>query len=176
MEHLKYPIGKFDPEKVILDSEIPHLVHQLKELPQQLKKVTKNLSSEQLETPYRPGGWKVKQLVHHLADSHLNAYIRFNLALTEDSPTIKPYKENLWAEMTYKNKQSIEDSLLLLELIHRNWVHLLEAMKTDEFERTYIHPEYGRVYSLRQALGNYAWHGEHHLAHITKLIERNFDN
>ncbi|MCC6372783.1 MAG: putative metal-dependent hydrolase [Bacteroidia bacterium] len=174
MEHLKYPIGKFNPEIEIKDEHIQELITEIKNFPYQLKEVVLTLNSQQLETPYRPDGWQVRQVVHHLADSHMNAYIRFNLSLTEENPTIKPYKENLWADLSYKQLQNITDSLVLLEIIHRNWVLLLQSMTSADFNRTYTHPEYKRVYSLRSALGSYAWHGKHHLAQITALIERDF--
>lgn len=176
MEHLKYPIGKFNYETEILDSEINSLISEIENLPTDLKKVVDTLNEEQLNIPYRPGGWTVKQVIHHLVDSHMNAYIRFNLVLTEESPTIKPYKENLWAELPYKNSQSINNSLQLIALIHTNWVLLLRSVTINDFnKKSYIHPEYNRVYTLKKALGTYAWHGKHHLAHITSLIKRNFD-
>lgn len=176
MDTLKYPIGRFDFEKPIANSEIKKLVQDIEMLPADLKLTVSGFNDSQFDTAYRPGGWTVRQVIHHLADSHLNAYIRFNLALTEEAPTIKPYKENLWAELAYKKQQSLPDSLMLLELIHKNWVLLLNNMSSSDFNRTYIHPEYGRVYTLLQALGSYAWHGKHHLAHISGLIDRDFDN
>lgn len=175
MEELKYPIGKFDLDKPISDEAIQPLISEIAALPGLLKDCVSNLTFEQLETPYRPGGWTVKQVVHHLVDSHMNAYIRFQLSLTETEPTIKPYKEDLWAKLPFKAALSVASSLQLLELLHANLVILLQSMSAEDFNRSYIHPEYNRNYTLKQALGNYAWHGQHHLAHITKLIDRNFD-
>ncbi len=175
MENLKYPIGPFDHENEIQDSEIEKLISQIEVIPSELRKIVASLSLEQLNTPYRPGGWQVGQVIHHLVDSHMNAYFRFNLALTENSPIIKPYKENLWAELPYKKYQNVPDSLNLLEGIHSLLALLMRSMKRQDFDKTFFHPENKRVYSLRKALALYAWHGKHHLAHINKLIERNFD-
>lgn len=175
MLHLQYPIGKFDFEKEVTDTDIAALISNIESLPQRLSQVVRQLTAGQLEIPYRPGGWKVKQVVHHLADSHMNAYIRLNLALTENSPNIKPYAENKWAELSYKENMPAETSLQMLALLHRNMVTLFRSLESKQFDLTYIHPEYNRIYSLRKALALYAWHGEHHLAHITGLIQRNFD-
>ena len=128
-------------------------------------------SKEQLDTPYRPGGWTVRQVVHHLPDSHMNAYVRFRLALTENEPTIKPYEQQLWAELPDAKTADIEMSLKLFEGLHQRWVLLLRSMKPEDFHRKYIHPESG-VNVLDNVLQLYAWHGKHHVAHITSLRKR----
>lgn len=174
MQHLQYPIGKFDYEKIISDNEIPALIGEMESLPSRLKKIIFGFTPQQLEIPYRPGGWNSKQVVHHLADSHMNAYIRFNLSLTEDAPVIRPYIEHRWAELPYKENVPLSLSLDLLVLLHRNLVTLLRSLTPEDYERTYIHPEYNRVYKLRQVIALYAWHGNHHLAHITNLKDRGF--
>jgi hypothetical protein len=130
------------------------------------------LSAEQLDSAYRPGGWTVRQVVHHLPDSHLNGYTRFKLSLTEARPVIKPYEEARWAELPDVRAVPVEVSLDLLDALHRRWVPLLAGIRPDEWARGYHHPEYKRDFSLEEALGLYAWHGEHHVAHITTLRRR----
>jgi uncharacterized damage-inducible protein DinB len=139
--------------------------------PARLRDAVRGLTAEQIETPYRPGGWTVRQVIHHVPDSHLNAYCRFKLALTENEPTIKPYDEAQWALLPDVKAVPIETSLALLEAVHERWVAILRAMKPSDFERTLIHPEAGRQ-SLDQVLALYAWHGPHHTAHVTALRER----
>ncbi|HET6566733.1 MAG TPA: putative metal-dependent hydrolase, partial [Rhodothermales bacterium] len=141
--------------------------------PRSLRKAVQGLSEEQLRTPYRPGGWTVRQVVHHLPDSHLNAYARYKLALTEDTPTIKPYDEAAWAELADTDVVPMETSLVLLETLHERWVALLKRMQVEDFQRQYRHPEHGSLFTLERVLGLYAWHGRHHVAHITGLRERN---
>jgi uncharacterized damage-inducible protein DinB len=175
MEHLQYPLGRFNFDKDVATSDIGRLIHEIRILPEKLAATIAPLTPEEFNTPYRPGGWKVKQVVHHLVDSHMNALIRFQLALTEDTPTIRPYHEHLWAELPFQQTLSTASSQALLSAIHGRFVALLESMNNSDFERTYIHPEYKRVYSLKKATALYAWHGQHHLAQITGLIERNFD-
>lgn len=170
-ETLRYPVGRFtydDSSAVTREAAIETLA----ELPQRLATAVRGLNDDKLETPYRPGGWTVRQLVHHIADSHMNAYIRFKLALTEDSPTIKPYDEARWAELRDTNELPAALSLQLLELLHRRWVVVLRSMSDADYERGYIHPEQGRLVPLREALALYAWHSRHHVAHITRLRER----
>jgi len=133
--------------------------------------VVKNLNDKQLDTPYREGGWTVRQVVHHIGDSHLNSYVRLKLALTEEQPTIKPYEQQLWAELADYKLFPVQDSLKFIELLHRRWVILLKSMDNDQLERTFLHPESG-VIVLKKNIGVYAWHGRHHLAQIKALIER----
>ncbi len=140
-------------------------------MPAKLRNIIQTMSDEQLNMPYRPGGWKVRQLVHHLGDSHLNGYVRFKLALTEEKPTIKPYDEAKWAALTEYIHLDINDSLNFLENLHKRWVILLKSMNVEEFGRELNHPESG-ILTLKTYLGAYAWHGNHHLAHITSLMER----
>jgi uncharacterized damage-inducible protein DinB len=140
-------------------------------LPQRFRKAVSGLSDSQLSTPYREGGWNVRQLIHHVPDSHLNAYIRCKLALTEDSPTIKPYDQEAWANLADSALTPAEVSLSLLEAVHTRWVTLLRALTPDDFQRKFNHPETG-VQSVDSTLAFYAWHGNHHLGHITALRER----
>jgi uncharacterized damage-inducible protein DinB len=144
----------------------------IKFLPIQLESAILNLDEQKLHTPYREGGWTVHQLVHHIPDSHVNAYTRFKLALTEDEPTIKPYDEAAWAELADSAACEPEVSLDLLEALHRRWVALLRSLGDDDYARTLRHPEHGRTFTLDQMLAMYGWHSEHHLAHIARLIER----
>ena len=162
----RYPIGAA-PES-IKHTDIPRHIASLAALPENLRSAVYGLSDEQLDTPYREGGWTVRQLVHHIADSHMNAYIRTRLALTEDFPTIKPYDEKLWAELADSKVLPAEVSLELLESLHRRWVTLLESMSEKDWQRGYQHPERGRT-SLLQMLALYEWHSRHHVAHITEL-------
>ncbi len=171
MDDLAYPIGKFSFPASTSAAERREWTHEISQAPQQLRAAVDGLSEEQIDTPYRPGGWTVRQVVHHVPESHMNSYIRFKLALTEDTPTIKPYDEALWAKLPDMSVAPIQTSLTLLEALHSRWVRLLEAMSDAEFNRAFRHPEIGLV-RLDQNLALYAWHGKHHVAHITRLRER----
>lgn len=164
----RYPIGKYQlqPFSVELKKE---LIDDIKYLPETIEAAVSNLDEYQLNTPYREGGWTLKQVVHHVADSHMNAYIRFKLGLTEENPTIKPYDENAWSKLIDVEQVPINVSLTLLHALHNRWYILLKNMKDEDFERTVVHPEHGRQMSLWMLLGLYAWHGKHHMAHITTL-------
>ena len=169
---LRYPVGRFDWDSPISEADRPQLVALIAETPGNLRKAVAGLSRDQLETPYRPGGWTVKQVAHHVPDSHMNAYCRFKLGLTEDEPTIKPYNEASWAELADTRRVPIEVSLDLLDALHLRWVALLRSMDPSDFRRAVRHPEYDRIMTLDQLLGLYAWHGRHHVAHITALRKR----
>lgn len=169
---LRYPVGRFTPELDITAERRKEMIDEIESLPAKLRAAVSNLSGPQLDTPYRPEGWTVRQVVHHLADSHMNAYVRFKLALTEETPTIKPYDEAAWAELADARETPPEVSLTLLEALHHRWVDLLRSMDEASFARSFRHPEQGRTPQLEQVLGLYAWHGRHHLAHITRLAER----
>jgi uncharacterized damage-inducible protein DinB len=169
---LRFPVGKFDWNASVNEADYPSLIAAIAETPGALRSAVAGLSRDQLETSYRPGGWTVKQVVHHLPDSHLNAYTRFKLALTEDEPTIKPYDEAAWAELPDSQKVPIDVSLNLLEALHLRWVALLRSMDVASFRRRLRHPEHDRELTLGQMLGLYAWHGRHHVAHITALRKR----
>ena len=170
-EDLSYPIGKYDKDSDITSEQREQFIKEIAELPNVLREAVQNLSDNQIDTPYRPEGWTVRQVVHHVGDSHLNSFIRFKLALTEENPTIRPYAEDLWAE-TAEYKLPVEVSLTLIDSIHRRWVKLLESMSDEDFARTINHPETG-AWTLENLLGMYAWHGKHHTAHINNLKNRN---
>jgi len=167
MPDLQFPIGRF----ILPDSSTaPERIAWIKEIaraPRDLRAAVSSLSEEQLDTPYRPGGWTVRQVAHHVPESHMNAFVRFKLALTEDQPTIKPYDEARWAKLA-DNDLPVNVSLDLLEALHVRWVHLLESLSDADFQRRFIHPESG-PWRLDQYLSQYAWHGRHHVAHITAL-------
>jgi len=169
---LRYPVGKFSWDPRVSEADYPKLIAQIADTPAAMRSAVAGLSADQLETRYRPGGWTVKQVVHHVPDSHLNAYTRFKLAMTEDKPTIKPYDEAAWAELPDSKQVPIDVSLALLESLHVRWVTLLRSMDMADFGRQLRHPEHDRVLTLGQMLGLYAWHGRHHVAHITALRKR----
>ena len=171
MTDLRYPIGKAQLAAQLGDGERREMIDQIEGAPARLRAAVAGLTAEQLDTPYRPGGWTVRQVVHHVPDSHLNAYLRFKLALTEPEPAIKTYDEALWAELPDTRAVPVEVSLVLLENLHRRWVALLRALAAADFERTLRHPDHG-VINLNQLLGIYSWHGRHHVAHVTALRER----
>lgn len=168
---LSYPIGKFHWNGANTDADRKRYIDEIAHSPGNLRAAVYGLNDTQLDTPYRPGGWTVRQVAHHVPDSHLNAYVRFKLGLTEDIPTIKPYDEKLWAELR-DSREPIENSLVLLESLHKRWLTVLLAMNPEDFARSIQHPELGTV-SLDRYLALYAWHGKHHAAHITGLRERN---
>jgi uncharacterized damage-inducible protein DinB len=169
-EDLRFPIGKFDPD-IEIDAEMRgRFIRTIEEFPLHLYDTVKNLWDEQLDTPYRPGGWTVRQVVHHLADSHLNSLCRFKLALTEDHPTIRPYLEDRWAELP-DSRMPVGVSLRIIEGIHARWAELLKSMTDEDFRRKLFHPESGE-WTLEKMLALYDWHSRHHLAHITTLAER----
>lgn len=168
---LSYPIGKFDFKATVPAESRPQLIEQIAAAPARFRDAVRHLDDRQLNTPYRPDGWTVRQVIHHVPDSHMNAYIRFRLALTEDSPTIKPYNQAKWAELEDAKTMPVEVSLGLLDGLHRRWVDLLRSLSNADFDRTFRHPELGLV-RLDTNLALYAWHGRHHLAHITGLRER----
>jgi uncharacterized damage-inducible protein DinB len=169
---LRYPIGPYTLEGEITADRRNAWIAELADAPAALRAAVKGLTEEQLDTPYRPGGWTVRQVAHHVPDSHLNAYIRFKLALTEDSPTIKPYEESRWAELPDTAGTQVGVSLMLLEALHRRWVVLLRAMDEAQWSRAFFHPEQARLLRLDGILAMYAWHGKHHVAHITALRDR----
>ena len=167
---LRYPIGKFQSSTPTEENRKKFLA-QIEETPKKLREAVSGLSREQLHTPYRDGGWTVQQVVHHVADSHMNAYTRFKLALTEDEPTIKPYNETRWAELSDSQTTPVETSLALVDALHERWGNLLRGMSAADFQRRLNHPERGPM-SLDDTLALYAWHGRHHVAHITGLRGR----
>lgn len=168
---LRYPIGRFNKGIKVTESLIQEFINDIESLPGLLESEVINLNKAQLNTPYREEGWTIRQVVHHLPDSHLQAYVRFKLALTEENPAIKTYKENLWAELKDTIETPIEISLQLLDSLHKRWTVLLKSLSPEQFDKTFYHPEWETI-SLRTTLALYAWHGKHHLAHITKLKER----
>ena len=171
VQQLRYPIGKYErPARLPLDDHArAALIQDLERAPANLRAAIKGLTDAQLETPYRPGGWTIRQVVHHVPDSHMNGYTRMRLALTEENPTIKPYKEALWAELPDVRAVPVDVSLTLLEALHIRWVAFLRGLAPADFQRTFLHPELGNL-PIDVALGIYAWHGKHHTAHITNAI------
>ncbi len=171
MDDLKYPIGKSNVSEPIAKEQIKAWVSILKDFPSELEKLTASLSQVQLDTPYRKDGWTIRQVVHHLVDSHYNSYIRFKWTLTEDEPVIKAYYEDRWAELD-DYKAPIELSLAALESLHAKWVYLLENLSDEDLTRSFIHPEGNTKVSLKKNIGIYAWHSLHHYAHIENLLKR----
>lgn len=171
MSDIRYPVGTFAPKPSLTVADRSTLIDQIAEAPQKLREAVKGLTDQQLDVPYREGGWTSRQVVHHVPDSHMNAYIRFKLAMTEDNPTIKPYNEKLWSELVDARLSPVEPSLVLLESVHSRWTIFLRSMKPEDFARPLNHPENGPM-SLDRMLQLYAWHGRHHVAHITTLRER----
>lgn len=168
---LRFPVGRFAPDPDVTPGKRTAWIRQIAETPAALRAAVNGLSEAQLDTPYRPDGWTAKQVVHHVPDSHMNAYVRFKLALTEDNPTIKPYAEDRWAELYDTQATPVETSLALLESLHKRWVTLIESMKAEDFARPLMHPERGQI-TLDWMLQLYAWHGRHHVAHVTELRRR----
>ena len=171
MTDLRYPIGKFTYGGHLSEDQKRAFLDDIAQTPEHLGVAVEGLSETQLDTPYRPGGWTVRQVVHHVPDSHLNSYVRFKLALTEDEPTIKPYAEDRWAQLADTRVTPVEVSLTLLESLHDRWVRLLRSLTPEEWKRTFRHPDLGPM-NLEKTLALYAWHGRHHVAHITALREK----
>ena len=171
MEALSYPIGKFSFPGSASSHQREQWISEIAEAPAKMRAAVAGLTPERFDTPYRPGGWSVRQVVHHVPDSHMNAYVRFKLALTEDEPTIKPYEEAAWAELADSASTPVDVSLTLLETLHDRWVRLLRSMTEADFARKFRHPQLG-VVPLDKNLALYAWHGKHHVAHITSLRQR----
>lgn len=166
IEKLQFPIGRYIFPSDFNSDKLKNAISDIADLPSRLKLELNKLKDEDLETPYRPDGWTVRQVVHHLADSHMNSIIRFKLALTEDKPVIKPYIESKWAEMVDEKNHPISSSLSILDGVHERLSFLLSSLTEHDLDRTFIHPEYQKEYSLRENIFLYSWHGNHHLAHI----------
>ena len=168
---LRYPIGQFDLTAPIIPEQRTTYISQIEEAPAKMRAAVAGLSNEQLATPYRPGGWTVRQVVHHVPDSHVNSYMRFKLAATEDQPLIRTYHEERWAELDDAKNAPLDVSLDFLETLHRRWVMFLKSLSEDDLKKSFQHPDWGLV-TLDKAIVWYAWHGRHHVAHITALRER----
>jgi uncharacterized damage-inducible protein DinB len=171
MSDPRYPIGRFSYAGPPTAAEGQQSLAAIEETPARLRAALRGLSDQQLDTPYRDGGWTLRQLAHHVPDSHMNAYIRCKLALTEYEPTIKPYMEDLWAELPDAKQAPIEMSLALLDSLHQRWMLMLRKLTEADFTRTFLHPELGAM-SLEKNVALYAWHGRHHVAHVTSLREK----
>jgi len=167
----RYPIGKFSFQGALSETLKKQFLDAIEQTPARLRAAVEGLSDTQLDTPYRDGGWTVRQVVHHVPDSHMNSYVRFKLALTEDDPTIRPYLEDRWAELPEARTAPIELSLALLDSLHRRWNLVLRGIPPEQWKRTFRHPELGPM-TLEKSLALYAWHGRHHVAHVTALRER----
>jgi hypothetical protein len=172
MEDPRYPVGRFEFDGRTSPQLREQWIAEIAAAPGALRAAVSGLMPNQLDTPYREKGWTVRQVVHHVPDSHLNAYIRIKLALTEDEPTIKPYEQDRWAELPDVRATPVETSLVLLESLHRRWVLLLRALEPRDYARRFRHPEQGRSVGLDEVLAMYAWHGRHHVAQITSLRRR----
>jgi uncharacterized damage-inducible protein DinB len=173
LDQFRYPVGKFAFNANANEKEIQQWISEIENLPAQLRNAVKGLKDEQLNTAYRPDGWTLRQVVHHVADSHMHAYTRIKLAVTENKPTIKPYEEKLWAEMEDSKKLAPEISLSLLDALHTRWVYTLKKLSAEDLNKTVFHPESKREMSVKFLIALYSWHGRHHCAHITSLRERN---
>ena len=169
LEHKKYPLGKFSPPEKISDQDLDRHIKIIKDFPGKLKNLVEFWDDDQLDTQYRTGGWKVRQLINHISDSHMNRCIRYKLALTEDNPTIKAYDETKWAELQDSFSMEIKPALQILKGLHKRWVFELKCMTNKEYESTFFHPEENRKITLKESVAFYSWHCEHHLAHIENL-------
>jgi uncharacterized damage-inducible protein DinB len=169
-EPLRYPVGKFQPKESYTAEEISTFITAIEAAPEKISEAFKKLSAKQLDTPYREGGWTARQVLHHLADSHMHAYIRFKWTLTENSPTIKAYNEKLWAE-TGETTQDPALSVNLLKALHTKWITLLRGLKPSDYEKYFVHPETGKQVRLDRLTATYAWHGEHHLGHLKIILD-----
>lgn len=167
-----YPIGKLVPPLLFTEEVRKDLTKRIEVLPERLEKLSRQLSDRSLNHSYRESGWNARQIIHHLADSHMNAYLRFKLALTEENPVIKPYNQDAFALFNDAQNADISTSMILLEKLHIKWVDTIYRMKTEAFDRTYMHPEYNKITTLNQALALYAWHGDHHFAQIEVIIKK----
>jgi DinB superfamily len=168
MNDPRFPIGKFHYEGPPSAEQRQQFIADIAQAPVALRAAVEGLSQQQLDTPYRNGGWTVRQVVHHVPDSHMNAYVRFKLALTEEEPTIKPYAEDRWAELADTKSTPVEVSLVMLDVLHQRWVELLKSLTPNDWKREFRHPELG-VVPLEKNVALYAWHGKHHVAHVTEL-------
>jgi uncharacterized damage-inducible protein DinB len=173
LEKLRYPIGKFSRPQILNSEQVNSWIQELDAYPGKLSQLVNTLSEEQLNTPYRPDGWTIRQVVHHVSDSHHNSYTRFKWALTEKEPVIKPYDEKGWAELHDTKKAPIDMSLEHLRIVHAKLVYLLHGLEAHDLERAFIHPDDGSRSSLKENIGRYVWHGNHHYAHIEEACKRN---
>lgn len=171
-DQLKFPIGQFEKPQVITKEILEKWIADISTFPTRLKNEVMHLTDQQLDTQYRPDGWTIRQVVHHCADSHSNSLTRFKLCLTENKPTIKPYMEDRWAELIDSKTFPIDSSIKMLEGIHTRWAALLNNLTDKDLQKTFIHPEHGKEFRLDETIGLYAWHSNHHLAHITTLKQR----
>ena len=172
LSNLQYPIGKFSCPEVISKEQVKIWIHDIEALPERIENLIKNFSENQLEISYRPNGWNARQLIHHIHDSHHNGYIRFKWALTEDNPTIKAYDEQKWAELFDSKTAPIQFSLDVIKALHAKWVYFLEGLSDNDLKRTFVHPEGNVIISLAEDIGIYAWHGNHHLAHLEIIANK----
>ena len=171
-KNLQYPIGPYKRQLIIIDEHIKKWKKDIAELPYLMRKVTSGIREKDLSQTYRPDGWNARQVVHHVADSHMNAYIRFKWALTEDTPMIKAYDEKSWAELYDSRALSIEVSLKLIDALHQRWYFLLDSFKSKDWAKAFDHPEYEKPATLDQVLGMYSWHGKHHVGHLQIIREQ----
>lgn len=171
MDSLQYPVGRFHFEGPSSEKQRRLWIDEIAHTPGKFRSAVAGLPDNQLDTPYRPGGWTVRQVVHHVADSHINSYVRFRLALTETEPTIRPYEQERWAELEDARHAPVEESLILIEALHGRWTRLLRSLNDEAWKRTFRHPDLG-IMGLEKNLALYAWHGRHHVAHITALRQR----
>lgn len=169
-KELQYPIGEFTAPEKITEELVKEWIEDIKAFPKQLLALTAPLSKEQLNMTYRPNGWTIKQVIHHCADSHMNSFIRFKLALTEDTPNIRPYFEDKWADLADGTDDDISTSLLLIKSLHQKWIKLLKSLTPQDLEKAFIHPETNKLTQLKENIGIYAWHGRHHLSHIALAL------
>jgi len=170
-EILQYPIGRFVWPMDVTDAEVRHAVHTLETFPGKIRHAVEGREEAAMDTPYRTGGWTIRQVIHHCADSHMNAYTRFKLALTEDTPIIKPYDQSAWGELP-DNRLPVSISLDLIDALHQRWTGLLNTLSSADWDRRFLHPEYEKSLTLRQVVMNYGWHCEHHLAHVLGALSR----
>jgi len=169
--NLQFPIGEMPSIKEPTTDQLNEWIQNIEQFPSLLKNITKGLTPEQLKWKYRPNGWMIKQVVHHCADSHMNSYIRFKLALTEETPKIRPYFEDKWAELFDSLDENIDDSIELINVLHRKWVKLLKGLTKEDLKKEFAHPEHGTIFNLAENIGIYSWHSLHHLEHIKLAIK-----